>query len=341
MAVTAKMIAAKLHISPSAVSLALNGKPGVSEDTRERVLAEAAKLGYSQKKIVTETPQNIRFVIFLSNHEEVIQETSFYSYILQGLEKYAKRLGYNVLVSYYRIDEDPAQQIKAISADIMGMVILGTELNRSYLNRLKQLFELKIPMVMVDNYIEELDIDCIVTDNLRGVYHAAKYLLNKGYIRLGYLRSKVRIDNFAMRQEGFYKACNEAHLMQEPVIIDVGISSQRAFEDMCQWLDAGNIPPRAFIAENDVIAAACTRALKAHGYRIPRDVAMLSFDNMPICTMVEPPLTAIDVNKELIGKMAMNILHNRIHAFYCGAETNDDGTLLTYISTKLIEREST
>lgn len=341
MAVTAKMIAAKLQLSPSAVSLALNGKPGVSAKTRERVIAEAAKLGYSQQKLGTDTPQNIRFLIFLGNQEDVIRETTFYSYILQGLEKYAKRLGYNVLVSYYRVEEDPALQLSTISADIMGMVILGTTINHSYLNQLQQLFELKIPMVMVDNYIEELGIDCVVTDNLRGVYNATNYLLNKGYTNLGYLRSKVRIDNFNVRQEGFYKAYNEAGLMQEPTLIDVGISSQKAFDDMCRWLDDGNIPPRALIAENDVIAAACTRALKAHRYRIPEDVAIIGFDNMPLCTMVEPPLTAIDVNKELIGKMAMNILHNRIHTFYCGTDTNDDGTLLTYISTKLVEREST
>lgn len=341
MAVTAKMIAAKLHISASAVSLALNGKPGVSESTRELVLAEAAKLGYSQKKIAAEIPRNIRFVIFLGNHKEIIHETAFYSYILQGLEKYAKKLGYNVLVSYYRIDEDPAQQIQAISSDIMGMVILGTELNRSYLNQLKPLFDLKFPMVMADNYIEELDIDSIVADNFRGVCNATKYLLNKGYTSLGYLRSKVRFDNFDVRQKGFYKAYKEAQLIQKPLIIDVGISSQKAFEDMCQWLDNGHLPPRALIAENDVIAASCTRALKIHGYQIPKDVAIVSIDNMPICTMVEPPLTAIDVNKELIGKMAMTILHNRINAFYCDTDTEDDGTLLTYISTKLIEREST
>lgn len=341
MAITAKMIAAKLHLSPSAVSLALNGKPGVSASTRELVLTEAEKLGYAKHKLMAQVPQNIRFVIFLGEKEEIIQETTFYSHILQGLEKYAKRLGYNVLVSYYRVNENASLQLSAISADIAGMVILGTAITPSHLNELQMLFDLNIPMVMVDNYIESLGVDCIVTDNFRGVYNATNYLLRKGYLDLGYVRSKIKIDNFTMRQEGFFKAYGEVCPEKEPTLIDVGVSSQKAYIDMYNWLDRGNTPPRALIADNDVIAAACVRALKAHGFRVPSDVAIIGFDNMPLCSIVEPPLTAIDVNKELIGKMAMNILHNRINDFYRDAPSNDDGTLLTYVSTKLIEREST
>lgn len=341
MAITAKKIAEKLNLSPSAVSLALNGKPGVSDSTRELVLAEAERLGYAKQKVTTAGPQNIRFVIFLSAQRDIIQETTFYSYILQGIEKYAKRFGYNVLVSYYRADEDPTLQLNAISADVTGLVILGTSIQRSRLDELRPLFDLNLPMVMVDNYIESLGIDCVVTDNYRGSYNATKYLLAKGYTDLGYLRSKSRIDNFRRRQEGFFNACKEAHLDQDSTIIDVGISSQKAYNDMSEWLENGNKPPRALLADNDVIATACTRALKAHGYRIPEDVAVIGFDNMPLCTMVEPPLTAIDVNKEMIGKTAVNLLHNRITEFYSGAECINGGTLLVYVSTKLVERETT
>ncbi len=340
MAITAKKIAEKLNLSPSAVSLALNGKPGVSDSTRELVLAEAERMGYAKQKVTTAGPQNIRFVIFLG-HQRIIQETTFYSYILQGIEKYAKRYGYNVLVSYYRADEDPTLQLNAISADVTGLIILGTSIERSRLDLLQPLFDLDLPMVMVDNYIESLGIDCVVTDNYRGVYNATKYLLAKGYTDLGYLRSKSKIDNFRRRQEGFFNACKEADLNQKYTMIDVGISSQMAYDDISLWLEQGNKPPRALVADNDVIATACTRALKAHGYRIPEDVAVIGFDNMPLCTMVDPPLTAIDVNKEMIGKTAVNLLHNRINEFYSGAECMDDGTLLVYVSTRLIERDST
>lgn len=260
---------------------------------------------------------------------------------MQGIEKYAKRYGYNVLVSYYRADEDPTLQLNAISADVTGLIILGTSIERSRLDLLQPLFDLDLPMVMVDNYIESLGIDCVVTDNYRGVYNATKYLLAKGYTDLGYLRSKSKIDNFRRRQEGFFNACKEADLDQKYTMIDVGISSQMAYDDISLWLEQGNKPPRALVADNDVIATACTRALKAHGYRIPEDVAVIGFDNMPLCTMVDPPLTAIDVNKEMIGKTAVNLLHNRINEFYSGAECMDDGTLLVYVSTRLIERDST
>lgn len=342
MAITAKKIAEKLNLSPSAVSLALNGKPGVSDSTRELVLAEAERLGYTRQKVTTAGSQNIRFVIFLGDQREIIQETTFYSYILQGIEKYAKRFGYNVLVSYYRTDEDPTLQLNAISADVTGLIILGTAIERSRIDELRPLFDLNLPVVMVDNYIESLGIDCVVTDNYRGSYNATKYLLAKGYTDLGYLRSKSKIDNFRRRQEGFLNACKEVLSGQDDTaIIDVGISSQKAYDDMNAWIESGNKPPRALLADNDVIAAACTRALKAHGYRIPEDVAVIGFDNMPLCTMVEPPLTAIDVNKEMIGKTAVDLLHNRITECCSGTKCTSDGTLLVYVSTRLVERETT
>ncbi len=341
MAITAKKIAEKLNLSPSAVSLALNGKPGVSDSTRELVLAEAERLGYTRQKVTAAGTQNIRFVIFLGDQREIIQETTFYSYILQGIEKYARRLGYNILVSYYRTDEDPALQLNTISADAAGLIILGTSIERSRVDELRPLFDLDLPVVMVDNYIESLGIDCVVTDNYRGSYNATKYLLAKNYTDPGYLRSRSKIDNFRRRQEGFLNACKEANPDQECTIIDVGISSQKAYDDMSEWLADGNHPPRALLADNDVIAAACTRALKAHGYRIPEDVAVIGFDNMPLCTMVEPPLTAIDVNKEMIGKTAVNLLHNRITECCSGEKCTDDGTLLVYVSTRLVERETT
>lgn len=76
MAITAKKIAEKLNLSPSAVSLALNGKPGVSDSTRELVLAEAERMGYAKQKVTTAGPQNIRFVIFLG-HQRIIQKQPF------------------------------------------------------------------------------------------------------------------------------------------------------------------------------------------------------------------------------------------------------------------------
>ena len=343
MGVTAKDIAEKLGISPSAVSLAMNGKPGVSVATRERILAEAVRMGYTMPRSQAGAVPNIRYVIFLERGDAV-KETSFYSIVLQGIEAKAKEYGYNVLISYFDTSRDWTEQIAAVCKDVSGLILLGTEVEGRHLPLAEAagLYKQPIPMVMVDNASNLVDIDCVVADNRSGAHRAASYLLNKGYPDVGYLRSTVRIDSFDEREAGIIKARRERGLLGKAPMqcIDVGISSEQAFYDMSTWLDRGGKPLPALFADNDIIAASCIRALKSHGYQVPRDVSVVGFDDMPICTMVDPPLTTIHIAKELMGMLAMDILHQRIQEgdrALCDRRTD---MLRTTVSTHLVERES-
>ena len=194
MGITAKDIAEKLGVSPSAVSLALNGKPGVSVATRERILAEAIRMGYITQKSSAEAVPNIRYVIFLERGDAV-RETSFYSIVLQGIEARAKEYGYNVLISYFDTSKDWNEQINVICKDISGLIVLGTEIKDRHIAMAQAhgVGRLDLPLVMVDNATSLVDLDCVVADNRCGAYRAASYLLNKGYPDVGYLRSTVRL----------------------------------------------------------------------------------------------------------------------------------------------------
>jgi DNA-binding LacI/PurR family transcriptional regulator len=344
MDITAKDIASRLGVSPSAVSLAMNGKPGVSVETREKILAEAVRMGYSvPRRPPLAVAQNIRYIIFLEGGATV-KETSFYSIVLQGIEACAKEKGYNVLISYFYSKGDWSDQIAAMAKDAAGFIILATEVEDHHIEKaLSHGFQkLGIPTVLVDNATSIVDVDCVVPDNLRGAYHAVTYLLKKGHPDVGYLRSKDRIDSFDERQVGFLKARREAGIPDyvKPQCIDVGISSEQAFYDMCAWLDQGNQPPSALFAENDIIAAAGIRALKTKGYRVPEDVSVVGFDDMPVCTMIDPTLTTIRVMKQQMGSIAMNILYRRICEQQDSPDPQSTGVLRITISTSLIERES-
>lgn len=344
MNITAKDIAKNLGISTSAVSLAMNGKPGVSVATREKVLAEAIRMGYYIKKESEIANQNIRYVIFLEGGATV-QETSFYSIVLQGIEITAKKHGYNVLISYFNSKQSWTEQIAAVTKDVSGLIVLGTEVEDRHIYTAIQngLGKINLPLVMVDNATSIINIDSVVADNLRGAYHAVTFLLNKGHKDVGYLRSTSRIDSFDERQLGYLKARKEHGLSDAdiPPVIDVGISSEHAYYDMCNWLDAGNRPCTAFFAENDIIAAACIRALKSHGFQVPQDVSVVGFDDMPLCTMVDPPLTTIRIMKEEMGMAAMEILHHRIQQGTHALNDNRIGVYRVAISTHLVERNST
>lgn len=341
MPATVKTIASALGISPSAVSLALNGRPGVSEETRARVIKEADRLGYAPKSGFV-AQKNIRYVIFQNDRTTVVNETPFYSHILEGIEIASKDYGYNVLVSYFRASEDWPSQIKACFTDVAGVILLATELEDIHF-RLFDKYGMNrqgIPFVLVDNYLESSNADCIISDNIQGARKAVEHLHSCGYKSLGYVRSKYRIDNFGERQMGFNEATSRFHDIGPTKYIDVDISSEGAFVDMCNWLDSGNKPPRGIFAENDVIAAACIRALKTRGYSIPEDVAIVGYDDIPICTMVDPPISTIQVQKTQMGSQALKALHERILERESTYDTEIRSPFRIVISTKLVRRES-
>lgn len=343
MKITAKDIAKKLGISPSSVSLALNDRPGVSMETREKVLAEAARMGYSLKhKSTVSANRYIRYVIFLKDGDTV-KETSFYSIVLRGIEEKAKELNYNVLITYFYSSGDWEEQINAICKDVDGLIFLATEMEdedieKAYRNGLGRQ---NIPVILVDNATTAYEIDCVVADGVQGAYLGTTYLLEKGHPDVGYLRSKSRIDNFDEREYGVIKARHEWGIdKSRPLqVIDVSIASESAFEEMSKWLNNGGKPISALFADNDIIAAACIRALKAKGYRIPEDVSIVGYDDMPICTMVDPTLTTIRVMKTEMGKVSAEILDKRIKDLDT-FKNEFSGVYRITISTRLIERES-
>ncbi len=344
MEITAKDIAERLGISASSVSLAMNGKPGISVATRGKILAEAERMGYTvPKKLPFTSTQNIRYVIFLEGGATV-KETLFYTIVLQGIEAKAKEYGYNVLISYFYSDGDWADQISAICSDVSGLIILATEVEDAHIEKAYKygLEKLNIPIVMVDNATSMVDVDCVVSDNLRGAYRAVSYLFDQGYRDVGYLKSKSRIDNFDERQAGVLKARRERGIGEQVPVqsIDIGISSEQAYEDMCKWLDAGVKPLSALFADNDIIAAACIRALKSRGYRVPEDISIVGFDDMPISTMIDPTLTTIRVMKEQMGMTAMEILHKRILNPDYALTNQRIGVYRMIVSTRLVERDS-
>ena len=345
MAVTIGDIAEKTGISPSAVSLALNGRPGVSEETRIRVRRAAERMGYQKhRRFPVNLTQNVRYMIFCEQGD-VVKGTDFHALVMQGIESSAKELGFNVLVSYFDAKGNWEEQFSSLLNDVTGVIMLSTEVrDRDILEFSRSgLLQAELPFVMIDNATNIVEVDSVVSDNLGGAYAAASRLFSLGHPDVGYLKSRQRIDTFDEREQGFFKARKEAKVADfaKPMIIEVDISSEKAYRDIDRWLSEGGKPRSAFFADNDIIAASCVRALKAHGYRVPEDVSIIGFDDMPLCTLVDPPLTTIRIRKQQMGIMAMELLHSQLpeirerHFSEFGR-----GACRVTVSTSLIERSS-
>ena len=337
MKTTAKEIASFLQISPSAVSLALNGRPGVSPATRKRVIEAAEQLGYTAFKNLDQVKPltNLRFIIYTGD-QNVVKEISFYSIVLKGIEKEARKMGYNVFVSYLSQKGDLGSQFKTLSRDVDGILLLGTELKMH--DEVFKTFKnnADCPIVVVDNNLFDFDTDCVATDNLGGAYQAIRFLAENGHKKIGYICSRQRIPNFDERTEGILLAQKEFPEI-EIEKIPVNFSTDRAKEEISAWLKDRPQIPTAFFADSDIIAFGAMQAFNSSGYRIPDDISIIGFDDMPACEMVSPPLTSVQVMKVQMGKQAVQLLHNRI------AEAKSSSSSANYrmlISTKIKVRQS-
>jgi len=343
--ITAKEIAKKLGITPAAVSMALNGKPGVSAGTRARVLNEAAACGYTTPRAARAVQKGvpaITFVIYVG--AGVAAETTFSAFVLQGVEAMAKKLGYRVLVDYLYEDRPLNEQLPAIVQETCGLVLLGTDITKDQRDSLNLHLRshISVPMVVVDNFLFAASVDCVGNDNMFGAKAAVSYLIRCGHREIGYLRARQRIANFEDRQVGILLAMEEnKELGLAPLsVVDVDIASEQACRDLCQWLDEGNTPVSAYFAENDVLAAAAVRALESRGYRVPEDVSVMGFDDIALCEMVRPAITTMHSYKERLGELSVQFLHQRIQS---GETTRDFGSVAAMkvsVSLSLKERES-
>ena len=341
--VTAKDIAAHLGLSPSAVSLALNGKPGVSDQTRDAILETAIRLGYNSSRIPTMITSHRRlcFVFYVNRLVSIAENTTFSSFVLQGVESAASALGYSTQVRYLRAGESIEKQASEICEQADGIILLGTDVTPDSFSEIENFIAAArlLPMVVVDSFLLSDKLDCVGNDNYGGARQAAEYLLARGCKRIGYLRSKHRILNFNEREAGLRGALDEAGL-EVAAVVNIGISFDEAIVDMNAYLDTGAARPDAFFAENDVIAAAATRVFKARNIQVPRQVSVVGFDNIPICDLADPALTTVHSFKERLGELSVELLHKRLVAGQNTVTAADNGLLRVALSTRLQIRNS-
>ncbi len=306
MAITAKELAAELGLSPAAVSMALNGKPGVSTATRKRVLELARLRGLEIPKgePAPAAPAEVGTIslVVYRKHGAVLADTPFFYELISGIEAACRQAKYVLNIHYLTEELGIRQQLERLSY-CNGMILLATEMRPG---DFAQFDRIKAPIVVLDAYYESLPYNCVLINNFQGAYLAANHVMRKTHTQAGYLRSSYPIGNFAERADGFYKAVRDnGYSASKSPVVYLAPSIDGAYHDLLSALDQGEQPVRCYFADNDLIAVGAIRALQERGYRIPQDVAVVGFDDMPVCTQVDPPLTTVRVPKEYMGSLAV------------------------------------
>lgn len=214
---------------------------------------------------------------------------------------------------------------------LVGIILLGTELREENYTRF---MKLRVPLLLLDSYFEKTTCDCVAINNSQGAYLATEYLINRFGVQPGYLRSSYPINNFQERADGFFKVLREHGMSSSRTIVHLlAPSMESTMSDMLALLEAGEQPQRCYFADNDLIAMGAMRALKLKGYHIPKDVAIVGFDNISSAELCEPPLTTINGPKQYMGEVAMRRLLELLHGDALQAVKIE-------VSTKLVKRQS-
>lgn len=331
---TAKELAKLLNLSEAAISMALNNKPGVSTATRQRVLAAARENGYDFSKLkdtedVKTEEGTISFLIY-RKHGAVVSDTPFFSQLTEGIEQACRKAHYSLNINYLYGDDSIKKQLSQLPYS-NGILLLATEMK---LEDFTPFHALTVPLVVLDTWYENLGYDSILINNFQGAYQAASHLIRKTKSQPGYLRSSYPIGNFNERADGFYKAIRENGMStSRSPVLSLSPSMEGAYKDMMELLEDGEKPVHAYFADNDLIAAGAMKALREKGYRIPEDVAVMGFDDMPLCNYIEPTLTTVHVPKQYMGQIAVTRLLQIIKSI-------ENYPVKIEISTRIVKRKS-
>lgn len=334
MGITAKELAKKLNLSETAISMALNNKPGVSRDTRKLVIAEAERLGYdfSRLSIKKNHGGNIYCIIYHS-HNAILNYSPIFSELTDGIEMECRVHDYRMrTLQIYDRNDDLDYFIEDLRiADCAGIILLGTEITEDIC---RKFLTLSLPIILLDSYFPSIDTSSVLINNTQGAFLATSYLIDRTGKQPGHLCSSYKIENFKERMDGFKQALR-VHGMAagKSPSYELAPSIEGAFSDMLELINSRIPLSECYFADNDLIAIGAIKALKLRGYHIPDDIAIIGFDNISEGRILEPALTTIDIPRRYMGSVAARQLIFQI-------TTPVPHTVKIEVSTSLVKRFS-
>ncbi|WP_313128130.1 LacI family DNA-binding transcriptional regulator [Anaerocolumna sp.] len=318
-------------VSPAAVSLVINNKKGVGEETRKHILSILEEYNYTLPKKINRTPKHILFIKYIKNGMIVEENTGFISSIMDSIDNDCRSQGYSlsIIISENNL-ENTLSHINY--SNYQGLILLGTELESCTYPLLEKI---PIPFLVIDNIMPNFNCNCVVMANKEIVYQAVSYLASLGHKDIAYFRSNMSIQNFAERSESFYESCKKLNLNFNPTnefLLTPTLLG--AYNSMKAYLEKGAKLPSCAFADNDTIAIGAIKALKEYHYKIPRDISIIGFDDIHFSAINSPSLTTMNVPKKLIGSTALKHLLNSI-------EDPTGNSIKSHIGATLVVRHST
>ncbi len=324
---TIKELAAHLGVSISTVSKGLNGASDISEELRQLILDTAVEMGYSTKRSKKEAYRKL--CLFVANME--YEEPGSFGYdIVLGFKQNAFKHKWNVTV----VEAPPEFQAKTkydtylLQHGYAGGFILGLALHNPWMEQVRTT---TLPTVLFDNFVDgNQNVAYLGTDSFEGIHMAVEHLVRLGHKKIAFLNGSIGSLISAERQEAYENAMREYNLeIKDTMMARDDFLAKVAKKHVPGFLKEG---ATAILCANDILAQGTIDCCKEQGLRVPEDVSVVGFDNIPIAAQTKPPLTTISQQRNELGKCAYTALSSLI---------NHVSISKTLLRPQLVLREST
>lgn len=297
-------LAQEFEVSIATVSRALNDKPGVSKELRDRIVARARELSYTPNFTARSLASSRTFNIGYFVREKpnlLLQQDPFYYEIQHGIEAVTARSEYHLSVatlteSHIRKPND----FRLVSERrIDAMILAGPDIPTEFV---MAMFKTGLPVVIVDNRLANTAINCVNCDDEGGAYRAAQHLIGLGHRHIGVLAGPLAWASSARRVRGYAQAAQEAGV--DLYVQHEAETSLESGERALRHLYAAHPDITAIGAVNDAMAIGAIRAAAQLGLRVPEDLSVIGFDNIAWAALNHPALTTMNIPKVQMGKEA-------------------------------------
>jgi LacI family transcriptional regulator len=328
-------IARKSGVSVSTVSLALNNKAGVSQETRLRVLEVAQEFEYPIKSAASQVKTNDLTTIGMlvkTDPDITPMANPFYSKVLMGIEDSCRRDGINLLFATLPVDENnrPVEVPQMLNNEMVdGLLLVGICMDETISNASAKR---KLPIVLVDGYATTENYDSVISDNFRAAYQAVELLIENGHRHIGLMGSDaVCYPSLKDRRNGYLRALKEKGITRT-YISNFNINKSKGYQETINLLKE-NPQITALFCVNDDVGSTAVRAIQDLRKHVPDDISVIGFDDTYLAANTHPTLTTMHVDTTAMGRAAVHLLSLRL--------ANPDSARMTLIiHPTLVKRES-
>lgn len=303
--ITIRDVAVQAGVSHQTVSRVINNSERVTPDTRKRVEDAIKELGYRPNAIARSMAKGHTHTLGcispnLTNY--------IFASIIESAQAEARRLGFFILTGCASsADEVPPLLDEMLNRRVDGLLVLNPRDDNRYLHLLP-LIQGGMPVVYLKNSPNGEPVSSVCSNDQSGGYQATQYLLELGHTSIATITGPENEECTQDRLEGYRQILSESSIKQEEALVIKGDWSAESAGQAVQQLLASATPFSAIFAQNDRMAVGTIRALRDSGLRVPQDISVIGYDDIPLASYFDPPLTTIRQPMDEFGRHGAQLL---------------------------------